>query len=264
MNILVCVKQVPDLEAKFVPNADGSWFDESGMVFRMNEYDAFAVEAALRIRESTGGQATDVTVLSIGPQRTREVILKAIAMGADHGVHILDPVADEREPWQIAAMIAGFAASQSFDLLLTGMQSSDRGSAQVGLLVAELLGITGVSAAVGLSLAGRVLTADRELEGGAHERVRFALPALVTCQLGLNSPRYPTLPGIMKSKKAQVTVLNPDSVGLCPPFAVGAEARPTVRTGSGEVLEGPVGELADRVAEALRFRLGSAVEGGAR
>ena len=193
MKILVCVKQVPDLESRFKPNAAGIWYDEADLAFRMNEYDEYAVEQAVRLREQQGDTA-DVTVLSIGPDRVGETIKKALAMGCDRGVHVQDPTALLKDPWQIAGIIAAVATDKGFDLIFTGMQSQDRGSAQVGVLVAELLGISCATTLVGFAYEDGTVTARRELEGGIKGVVKLKLPALVTCQLGLNVPRYPTLP----------------------------------------------------------------------
>lgn len=263
MNILVCIKQVPDMEAGFTSNAAGTWFDEAGLAFRMNDYDEYAVEEAVRLRESFDGVA-GVTALSIGPDRVAEVLRKAMAMGCDHAVHIRDESAAERDPWQIASMIAGYARPKAFDLILTGMQSIDRGSAQVGLLTAELLGIVGVSTVVGFSLDGRQVTVERELERGARGAVSFDLPALVTCQLGLNTPRYPTLPGILKAKRKEITVLMPLDVGLVQPLATAGGFTPRDRSASGMVLEGRIDDLAMRVAAILREKVPVLRTGGAR
>lgn len=251
------------MEASFKPNAAGTWFDEAGLAFRMNDYDEYAVEEAVRLKESSGGIA-EVTALSIGPDRVSEVLRKAMAMGCDRAVHIRDESVAERDPWQVASMISGYVRSKPFDLVLTGMQSIDRGSAQVGLLVAELLGIAGVSTVVDFSLDGRRVTAERELEGGARDIVSFDLPALATCQLGLNTPRYPTLPNILKAKKKEIAVLTPQEIGIAQPMAaVTAFAHPDWRS-PGLVLEGGIDELADRTAAMLRERIPALRAGGVR
>ena len=122
MNILVCIKQVPDMESRFKVNAEGDWYDETDLAYRMNEYDEYAVEQAVKLKEQLGEQP-DVTVLSIGPDRVGEAIKKALAMGCDRGVHIQDPAYFRKDPWQIASIIAGFARDKKYDLILTGMQS---------------------------------------------------------------------------------------------------------------------------------------------
>jgi electron transfer flavoprotein beta subunit len=263
MNILVCIKQVPDMAGTFAPNTAGSWFDETGLAWRMNEYDAFAVEEAVQLKDKLGSDAR-VTALSIGPARVVETIRKALSMGGDEGAHIDDDEAPERDPWQIASMIAGFAAGRGFDLIFTGMQSEDRGSAQVGLLVAERLGFACVTGITAFEWRNGSMTVDRELEGGRLCRLRLKPPALLTCQPGLNTPRYPTLPNIMKSKRAALTVLSPDSVGLESPRVSSEHFRPHERNATGVILEGDAETLASQVLEILESRTCVLGKGGAR
>ncbi|AJE04696.1 electron transfer flavoprotein subunit beta/FixA family protein [Geobacter pickeringii] len=251
MKILVCVKQVPDMESRFRPDGGGTWFEESDLAFRMNEYDEYAVEQAVQLKEQLGGEP-EVTVLSIGPDRVNEAIKKALAMGCDRGVHIQDPAPQGKDPWQIASVIATFAGGEGFDLIFTGMQSQDRGSAQVGVLVAELLGFACATTLVGFAFADGVVTATRELEGGIKGVARLRLPAVVTCQLGLNIPRYPTLPNIMKAKKKEI--LGVAASGLLQEEPVAATARfyPPARKGGGVVLEGEVGSLVEQLYGILK------------
>jgi electron transfer flavoprotein beta subunit len=251
MKILVCIKQVPDLESRFKPNAAGNWYDEADLAFRMNEYDEYAVEQAVQLREQLG-DAADVTVLSIGPDRVGEALKKALAMGCDRAVHVQDPAALLKDPWQIAGIIAAFARDKGFDLIFTGMQSQDRGSAQVGVLVAELLGLPSATTLVGFACADGTVTAKRELEGGLKGVVKLKLPALVTCQLGLNVPRYPTLPNIMKAKKKELVVIPVGELLTADPAAATTSFHPPAKKGSGLVLEGDVGVLVDQVIGILK------------
>jgi len=255
MKLLVCVKQVADLESRFKPNAAGIWYDEADVAFRMNEYDEYAVEEAVRLKEKLGGEP-DLTVLSIGPERVGEVIKKALAMGCDRGVHVLDPDSSSKDPSQIASIIAAFAKDKGFDLVFTGMQSQDRGSAQVGLMVAERLGIAGLSTVVAFEMSDGVVRAKRELEGGIKAKVRFATPALVTCQMGLNVPRYPTLPNIMKAKKKELLVV--PVAGLLSEAAKATTAKfyAPARKGGGIVLEGDVADLVERTVAILKEKTG--------
>jgi electron transfer flavoprotein beta subunit len=251
MKILVCIKQVPDMESRFKPNAGNTWFEETDLAFRMNEYDEYAVEEAVRLREQLGDVA-ELTVLSIGPDRVVEAIKKALAMGADKAVHIQDPAVAGKDPWQIAAIIATHAKEQGYDLIFTGMQSQDRGSAQVGVLVAELLGMNCATTLVGFQFADGVVTARRELEGGVKGLVKMPLPALVTCQLGLNVPRYPTLPNIMKAKKKEIASLAVADLLKEEPLTATTSFHPPAKKGGGMVLEGEVGALVDRVIGILK------------
>ena len=132
------------------------------------------------------------------------------------------------------------------------MQSQDRGSAQVGVLVAELLGIPSTTTLVGFAYADGVVTATRELEGGVKGKVRLKTPALVTCQLGLNSPRYPTLPNIMKARKKEITTLQAGDLSSEPPLTGSSSFRHPEKKGSGVVLEGSVDELVEKVIVILK------------
>jgi electron transfer flavoprotein beta subunit len=251
MKILVCVKQVPDLESRFKPNAAGVWFDETDLAWRLNEYDEYAVEQAVRLKEQLA-DAPELTVLSIGPDRVVEAMKKALAMGCDRGVHVQDPAVATRDPWQVASIIAAYARGQGFDLIFTGMQSQDRGSAQVGVTIAEELGYPCATTLVGFAYSEGVITAKRELEGGLKGVVKLRPPALVTCQLGLNVPRYPTLPNIMKAKKKEIQAVPVADLLKEEPLAATVSFHPPAKKGGGIVLEGEVGGLVDQLVGILK------------
>lgn len=251
MKLLVCIKQVPDMESRFTVNSEGKWYDETDLAYRMNEYDEYAVEQAVQLKEQLGD--AELTVLSIGPDRVKEAIKKALAMGCDKGVHINDPEYYKKDSFAIAGMIAGYAKEQGFDLVFTGMQSQDRGSAQVGVLLSEMLGMNCVTTIVDFKYDGGTVTVRRELEGGKKAIVKVSGPAVLTCQLGLNTPRYPTLPNIMKAKKKELTTMDAQ-----------AEASRTEtdkfyypeKKGGGLILEGDVSELADKLIGILKEKTG--------
>jgi electron transfer flavoprotein beta subunit len=251
MKILVCIKQVPDMESRFKPDAAGVWYADADLAFRMNEYDEYAVEQAVRLKEQLG-DAPEVTVLSIGPDRVVEAIKKALAMGCDRGVHIQDPAVHLKDPWQVASIIAAYAQNKGFDLVFTGMQSQDRGSAQVGVVLAELLALPSVTTLVGFSYDNGVITARRELEGGMKGVVKVRTPALVTCQLGLNTPRYPTLPNIMKAKKKEISAIPVAELLKEEALARTVSFHPPARKGGGLVLEGEVADQVERVVAILK------------
>jgi electron transfer flavoprotein beta subunit len=249
MKLLVCIKQVPDMESKFRIDADGVWYDRGDLAWRMNEYDEYAVEQAVKVKEQTGA---DLTVLCIGPEQVKETMKKALAMGCDRGVHIADDMSYLKDPFEIASMIGEFARDKGFDLIFTGMQSQDRGSGQVGVMVAELLAISAVTTIVDFALADGKITVKRELEGGIKARVETSLPALVTCQLGLNTPRYPTLPNIMKAKKKEMLTIAAGDLHKASSLQKTLKiAFPEKRSG-GLFLEGEVGDIADRLIRILK------------
>ena len=251
MKILVCIKQVPDMASRFKVNGEGTWYDETDLAFRMNEYDEYAVEQAVQLKEQQGN-APDITVLSIGPDRVGEMIKKALAMGCDRGVHIQDNASFRKDPWQIAATIAGFSRDKNFDLIFFGMQSQDRGSGQVGTIVAELLGIPCATTVVGFAFVDGVITAKRELEGGMKAVVKLKLPALITCQLGLNTPRYPTLPNIMKAKKKELLAFPVADFLKEKELVATASAYPPEKKGKGLVLEGDVNDMVGKLVGILK------------
>ncbi len=253
MKILVCIKQVPDMESKFKINAEGVWYDRADLAWRMNEYDEYAVEQAVRLKEQVGD--ADLTVLCVGPDQVKETMKKALAMGCDRGVHIADEESYKREPLQIAAMIAAVAKDKQFDVIFTGMQSQDRGSGQVGVMLAELLGRDCVTTIVGFTYDNGGVSVKRELEGGAKALVTASLPVVLTCQLGLNTPRYPTLPNIMKAKKKELLTMAADPGATPPKQEVAAFYFPEKKSG-GLVLEGDAPELADKLIQLLKEKTG--------
>ncbi|SDO63512.1 electron transfer flavoprotein subunit beta/FixA family protein [Desulforhopalus singaporensis] len=250
MKILVCIKQVPDMESKFKIDDAGTWYSKADLAWRMNEYDEYAVEQAVQVKEQL--KEGDITVLCIGSDKVKETMKKALAMGCDRGAHVSDEDSSLKEPLQIAGVIAEYARDKGFDLIFTGMQSQDRGSGQVGLLVAEMLGLPGVSTVVDFSIEGGVIAAKRELEGGMKACVSLKVPAVITCQLGLNTPRYPTLPNIMKAKKKEL-ISTPIAELLKVDARQGTEKMYfPEKKGGGLVLEGETPELVEQLVKILK------------
>ncbi len=250
MKILVCIKQVPDMESKFKIDGSGKWYDSADLAWRMNEYDEYAVEQAVQVKEQNGD--ADLTVLCIGSNRVQETMKKALAMGCDRGAHIQDDEVHTKDPFEIASTIAEFATDKEFDLIFTGMQSQDRGSGQVGVLVAEMLSLPSVSTIVDFALADGVVEAKRELEGGTRALVKVKTPALFTCQLGLNTPRYPTLPNIMKAKRKEMLTTPIQDLLKVEAALDTQEMYFPEKKGGGLVLEGDVGDLADELIKLLK------------
>jgi electron transfer flavoprotein beta subunit len=197
VKIAVCVKRVPDTEARIKIAADGKAIDEAGVKFVLNPYDEYAVEEALRLKEKAG--AGEVAIVTVGGDASQETIRTALAMGADRGV-LLKTDAVPLDPLPVARALADELRGGGFDLILFGKQAVDDSSHAVGLIVAELLGLPSVGAVTSLAIADGRGTAEREVEGGV-EVVEFALPGVATADKGLNEPRYPALKGIMAAKK---------------------------------------------------------------
>ncbi|MFW2368676.1 MAG: electron transfer flavoprotein subunit beta/FixA family protein [Desulforhopalus sp.] len=254
MNILVCIKQVPDMESKFKVDSVGTWYDTTELAWRMNEYDEYAVEQAVQLKEQV--KDADITVLSIGSDKVKETMKKALAMGCDRGAHIVDDNVSAKEPGEIAGAIAEYAKDKNFEVIFTGMQSQDRGSGQVGVLVAEMLSLPAVTTIVDFSYAEGRLEVKRELEGGVKAKVALNSPALVTCQLGLNTPRYPTLPNIMKAKKKEMLSLPIEDVLKVDARQQTAKMYFPEKKGGGLVIEGDPAELADKLIQILKEKTG--------
>ena len=180
---------------------------------------------------------------------------KALAMGCDRGVHIADNDAHKREPIEIASMIAGFAKDKNFDIIFTGLQSQDRGSAQVGVMVAELLAIAAVTTIVSFAYDNGAISVKRELEGGGKALVSTTMPVVLTCQLGLNTPRYPTLPNIMKAKKKELLTIAPDLGSSALSQETAAFYFPE-KKGGGLVLEGELPDMAEKLIHLLKEKTG--------
>jgi electron transfer flavoprotein beta subunit len=238
------------MESRFKINAAGTWYSDQDLAWRMNEYDEFAVEQAVKLREQLG--EAEVVVLSVGPDKVKETMKKALAMGADRGVHIHDEASYEKDSFQIASAIAAYAGEQGFDAIFTGMQSQDRGSAQVGVLLAGLLGLPAVTTIVDFVCDGKTATVKRELEGGLKAVVKLPLPALFTCQLGLNTPRYPTLPNIMKAKKKELVSLPIADLHTAEAMTTTNLIRLPAKRGAGLILEGDISQLTEQLVAILK------------
>jgi electron transfer flavoprotein beta subunit len=212
VNIVACVKQVPDTEAQIKVKADGSGIEEGGIKWVMNPYDEYGVEEALRMKEKNGGE---VTVVSVGPARVMETIRTALAMGADKGIHIQDPVFDNADAYTTATALAAAIKGLNPDIIFCGQRAIDDDQGQVGAILADLLDIPQVYLVTKLEYADGALKAVRPIEG-AQLLIEAKLPCLITAQKGLNEPRYASLPGIMKAKKKPVDVKDAAALGITP------------------------------------------------
>jgi len=196
VKIVVCVKRVPDTEARIRIGGDGAKIDPSGIKFVLNPYDEFAVEAALKHRETAGGG--EVTVLTVGGSESGETLRTALAMGADQAV--LLKVEAGLEGLSVARAIADELREREYDLLLFGLKAIDDDLQAVGAMVAELLELPSATAVTEFSIDGGNVTADRAIEGGV-EVVELTLPCVLTITKGAYEPRYASLKGIMAAKK---------------------------------------------------------------
>lgn len=250
MNICVVMKQTFDTEEKIALH-NGS-IASDGVKWIINPYDEYAVEEAIRLKERHGGS---VTVVSVGPDRAAEALRTALAMGADEAALMDDERigSDERS---VALALAAYVRQGNYDIVLGGSFSIDNGGGQVAVRLAQLLGVPHVSSITSIEVNGGRATVVRDAEGDT-ETVEVALPALFTAQQGLNEPRYPSLPGIMKAKKKPLRRLALDDLGglaeaeLAAPTARVSLSLPPARQ-AGRKLAGTPAEQAAELVRLLR------------
>lgn len=208
MKIAVLVKQVPGSESPLPINSDHKWVDESAVSYIMNESDNYALEEALQIRESKG--EGEVVVVSLGPVRIQKVIREALAKGADRAIHIQMDMVSEVDPLSTASYFVNALEEENFDLIFSGLQSDDVGMGQTGVLIGELMNMATASLAIKTEVGDGNIKVKRELEAGWFQWVTLSLPASISIQSGLNTPRYPSLKGIMGAKKKEIKVVEPN------------------------------------------------------
>ena len=225
MEVIVLVKQVPDTESLIQIADDGKSVSISDIRWTMNPYDELAVEEALRIRETHGGR---VTILCMGPPHAVESIRTALAMGADSGVHICDPVVEGSDALATAKILAAAIKEMPFDLIIAGMRAVDEDNYQVGGAVAEYLDIPQISMVIKAEISDGRIRCQRVMEGGSV-MTDTALPALITAQRGLNEPRFISLPGIRKAKNKSIVLKTLADLGLDPATVGSANRRVKVR-----------------------------------
>jgi electron transfer flavoprotein beta subunit len=211
MKIVVCVKQVPDSDAALSVNAEQTWIQEAGINFEINEYDRYALEEALKLKDALGAE---VIAVSIGPERVGQALKTCLATGADRAIHLKDPAFYGGDPWSNATALAAAIRPEGADLILCGLQADDDNLAQTPVILAEMLGVPHATGAMKLDKADAVLRVQRELENDRREVVDLPLPALVTVQTGINEPRYASIKGIMAAKKKEMKTPTPADLGL--------------------------------------------------
>lgn len=209
MNIYVLMKRTFDTEEKI--SIAGGQINEDGAEFIINPYDEYAIEEAIQVRDSHGGE---VTVITVGSEEAEKQLRTALAMGADKAVLVnIEDDLDYSDQYTTAKIIAEFLKDKEADLIIGGNVAIDGGTGQVGPRVAELLDIPYVTTITKLEIDGSTVTVVRDVEGDS-EIIQTSLPLLVTAQQGLNDPRYPSLPGIMKAKKKPLDELELDDLDL--------------------------------------------------
>jgi len=250
MNIVVCIKQTFDTEAKIVLDGSGK-IDANGVNLIINPYDEYAIEEGIRLKEKLGGT---VTVVSMGGAQGQAALRTALAMGIDKAVLVSDPAINVDE-WGSAEILAKAISQIPYDIVLAGRIAVDDGSSQVAVRLAEVLNVPSVSSILKLEVNGTQATVTREIDGGT-ELIEVALPAVMTAQKGLNDPRYPSVAGIMKAKKKELKTFTLADLGLsagdlAPKMNVQKYTLPQPRK-AGQKIPGEAAQAAHELARLLR------------
>jgi electron transfer flavoprotein beta subunit len=203
MQIFVCIKRVPDTESQMRIGDDGRSLRLDDLSYIINPYDEYALEAALQLKEASGGE---VVLLSVAQESADSTLRKGLAMGADRAV-LLKVAEDLQDPRQVSALLAAWLREQQPDLVLCGKQGVDYDHAATPGMLAELLGLPAATAVCRLEAGTGELRVEREVEGG-RERLRLPLPCVISADKGLNEPRYASLKGIMAAKKKPLDIVD--------------------------------------------------------
>ncbi len=257
MKIVVCLKQVVTRDCAARPDGARPWIRDADASFEMNEPDAYALEAALRLKEAHGGE---VVAVSAGPARVAQVLREALARGADRAVHVASDALAEADAFVVADALAEAVRPEAPDLVLTGLQSDDQGFGQVGVVLAERLDLAHATIIMDVQVDGDGLRVKRELEGGWFQWMALPRPALLTIQSGINQLRYATLKGIMAAKKKPLTTVE------APPPRPRQRIRTLAAPGKERqttMIEGTPAEAARELVRALREDA-RIIEGGSR
>jgi electron transfer flavoprotein beta subunit len=248
MNIIVCVKRVPlTQEVDLEVDDSGKKIKEDALAYVINDWDNYAIEAAVQLQENLGGEVTAVT---IGNEDDEEVLRRALAMGADRAVRI-DPGDLVLDGYLNARILAKTITDLEYDLIFTRVQSEDYNTGMVGIMLAEQLGLAHAAVSNGLELEDGTVKVRVELEGGIDEVSRIQLPALLTIQTGINEPRYVSIMGIRKAKKKELKVMSLEDLGFTPddltPQTRIEEVFLPPETEGAEMIEGNPAEMAEAI-----------------
>jgi electron transfer flavoprotein beta subunit len=251
MKIIVSIKQVPARDSNLRIDAGAKWLDESDLTFEMNEPDAYALEEALQLRESAGGE---VIVVCAGPERAASTIREALAKGADRAIHIVASEAKQWDALATAGLLSLAIKDESPDLVLTGLQSDDLGLGQTGVVLAELLGYAHATIIMQVEVSGTSLRVKRELEDGWFQHLTLPMPAVLAIQSGIKKLRYATLMGIKRAKNKEIKVINAADAGpeLVATAAIDRIYAPS-RSKTSQIFTGPPNEAAAQLVEKLKF-----------
>jgi electron transfer flavoprotein beta subunit len=259
LDVLVCVKHVPETaEAELKIDSTGKTIERTGLVYDINEWDDYALEEAVRIKEKQGGTVTAITV---GGDDSDSTLRKCLARGADKAIRLADPKFEGSDSYAIAKILHSAIKTLHFDLILCGVQSGDGGYAMVGPILAEMLNIPHATMVKKIELLTGSAKVNRELEGGLEEQIEIRLPALFAVQTGINEPRYVSIMGIRKAMQKEIRLMSLADTGLTE-NDVGASGSwirleklyiPPVEK-QAEFLKGNPDEIAAKITELLKSR----------
>lgn len=259
MDVVVCVKHVPETaEAELKIDSSGKNVEKTGLVYDINEWDDYALEEAVRIREKQSGTVTAVT---IGGDDSDSTLRKCLARGADKAIRLTDPKFEGSDGFAVAKILHSVLKTLHYDLVLVGMQAGDDGNAAVGPILAQMLGVPHATMVKKLELGAGSAKVNRELEGGLEEQLEVKLPALFSIQTGINEPRYVSIMGIRKAMQKEIKVMTLADTGLAEADVGVAGSWLTVDRlyvppveKQAEFLKGTPDEMAVRVAEILKAK----------
>jgi electron transfer flavoprotein beta subunit len=262
MQSLVLVKHVPDSNSVFRINREGTWVDESSLSFAINEFDKYALEALLKLKDD--GKVQEVAALTVGPPAASSVLRTCLATGADRAIHVLDDALSGSDPLGLARVIRKVVEAEGVQLVLGGLQADDDNHTQIGGLLAGLLDWSWASAAMSLTLSdASTLRVSRELENNEVQVVDLTLPAVVSVQTGINTPRYASLKGIMAAKKKPLATMTLQDLGLDAEVVGGSAAvmktvslAPPAKGKGAEILTGSPDEIAKALLGRIREKTG--------
>jgi electron transfer flavoprotein beta subunit len=260
MEILVCVKRVPDTaENEIEVNGSGTDIERDDLVYSVNEWDNYAVEEAIQIRDKVGGS---VTVVTVGDDESEEVLRREMAMGADNGILLCDDAFESSDGKGIATLLKAVVAKGKYDLILSGAQADD-GAGQVGGMLAAMLDYPYASLVNKIEVNGDKLTVGREIEGGNQEMSEISMPCVLSIQTGINEPRYVGIRGIRKVASVEIPTLAAGDLGVdaASVGAAGAKVKradyfvPEMGEGA-EMLEGSTEEIIAKLIDHLKAKGG--------
>lgn len=265
MKILVPVKRVAALEEDFEIREDGRDVDPDFINWDLNEWDDYSLEAAVQIKEAAGGEGVEVVVVTVGPDDAEEVLRKCLAKGADRALRVWDDALDGSDSIAIARVLAAVAQKEAPDLVLVGTQSSDHAHASTGIALAGLLQRPHAAVVAALDFKAGAVSArvQRELEGGLMQSIEVPLPAVLTIQLGINTPRYASLRGIKQAAGRPIEASGPQDFGMDGEALGASGSLSRVRRmyvpekGRAQMIEGSAAEQAARLIQIIKEATGA-------